>query len=121
MISYPPRRDACSYVSCCVQRFACIAAALAIAFSTEENAMAQNRDPQAVFEYAEQREETGVDTHFGPTAIDRIFDPFKCFDAKMEAVGGPQILGLYAPIWQTGTQAGVSDLLSQSLNMQRTV
>ena len=35
----------------------------------------------------------------------------------MEAVGGPQILGLYAPIWQTGTQAGVSDLLSQSLNI----
>ena len=35
----------------------------------------------------------------------------------MEAVGGPQILGLYAPIWQTGTQSGVSDLLSQSLNL----
>ena len=35
----------------------------------------------------------------------------------MEAVGGPTFLGLYAPIWQTGTQTGISDLLSQSLNI----
>lgn len=84
---------------------------------TEGAATAQNRDPQAVFEYAEQREETGVDTHFGPSFIDRVFDPFKCFDTKLEEVGGPQILGLYAPMWQVGTQSGVSDLLSQSVNL----
>lgn len=117
MISCPPSQDARSFVSCCVRWSACVAAALAIAFLTEEPATAQNRDPQAVFERAEQLEERGVDTHFGPTAIDRLFDPFKRFDEKMEAVGGPQILGLYAPIWQTGTQAGVSDLLSQSVNI----
>ena len=94
-----------------------LVAALTIAWFGESTVTAQNRDPKEVFERSEQLEERGVDTHFGPSVIDRVFDPFKYLDQKMEAAGGPQILGLYAPIWQTGTQKGVSDLLSQSVNI----
>ena len=103
MFPTTPSRSAFSFAfRWCV----CIATVAAIAFISEQNATAQNRDPQAVFEYAAQQEERGVDTHFGPSVIDRAFDPFKCFDAKMAEVDGPQILGLYAPLWQTGTQTG---------------
>ena len=90
---------------------------MTIALFGARTATAQNRAPDEVFQRAEQLEEAPVDTHFGPSVIDRVFEPLKCFDEKMEAVGGPQILGLYAPIWQSGTQTGASDLLSQSLNI----
>ena len=114
-----PNRSHCAYGLVAglspLRRIGAVFVAVVILFFAAGLAKAQNRDPQAVFDYAEQREETGVDTHFGPTVIDRIFDPFKCCDEKMEEVGGPQVIGLYAPIWQTGTQSGVSDLLSQSL------
>ena len=92
-------------------------AIVTVAWVGESTATAQNRAPDEVFERAEQFEERDVDTHFGPSMVDRVFDPFKCFDEKMETVGGPQFLGLYAPIWQTGTQSGTSDLLSQSVNI----
>ena len=91
--------------------------ALAVCFCPSKDAVGQIRDPEAIFEYAEQREETRIDTHLGPNIVDRLFQPFKRCDERMESVGGPQIVGLYAPIWQTGTQSGVSDLLSQSLNL----
>lgn len=81
------------------------------------NAKAQNRDPEAVFQRAEQQEATQVDTHFGSGVVDKLFARFERFDTQIEAVGGPKILGLYSPIWQTGTQPGVDDLLSQSLNI----
>jgi len=94
-----------------------VAAVFGVLLAAEDIATAQIRDPEAIFEYAEQLEEAEVDTHFGPSVFDRVFAPFKRFDAKMEEVGGPEIVGLYAPIYQTGTQSGTSDLLSQSLNL----
>lgn len=99
------------------RKFSCCVAVLALVFSSREPATAQNREPQAVFERGEQREEHGVDTHFGPSFVDRIIAPLKRHDAKREAGGGPQILGLYAPTWQTGSQTGISELLSQSVNL----
>ena len=86
MFSRSPRQRACLSAT---HWFACIATAVAVTFVTEQTASAQNRDPQAVFEYAEQLEERGVDTHFGPSVIDRIFDPLKCWDEKMETAGLP--------------------------------
>mgnify|MGYP001546182656 FL=1 len=96
---------------------ACIAVALAICLCPGKDALGQNRDPEAVFERAEQREKTRIDTHCGPSVIDHLLQPFRRWDEKMEAIGGPQIVGLYAPIWQTGTQSGTSDLFSQSFNL----
>jgi porin len=101
----------------CALRATCIGVVFAISFLTTEVATAQIRDPESIFEYAEELEETRVDTHFGPSIIDRVFEPLKRFDAKMEEVGGPEVVGLYAPIWQTGTPPGISDLFSQSLNI----
>lgn len=101
----------------CLRRLIWLFAPLAVALACASAATAQNRAPDEVFERAGVLEERGVDTHLGSSGIDRAFDPFKSFDAKMEEVGGPQILGLYAPIWQSGTQAGTSDLFSQSLNI----
>jgi len=103
-----------------VRRIAGLAGALvllAVFFYPSKDAVGQIRDPEAIFEYAQQHEETRIDTHFAPNIIDRLFRPFKRFDERMESLGGPQIVVLYAPIWQTGTQSGVSDLLSQSFNL----
>ena len=53
-----------------------------------------------------------------PTVIDRVFEPHDDWRAKSEAAGGPTFLGLYAPIWQTGTQRGDDDnMISQSFNI----
>jgi porin len=119
MIRHPRQwRDGYFFVSCWIPRFACLATVITITFLSEDSANAQNRAPDEVFERAEQLEETGVDTHFGPSCIDRVFYPFRCFDAKMEAVGGPTFLGLYAPMWQGGTQGSRNDqMMSQSLNL----
>ena len=103
---------------CWAGRFAGLAVVCSIALPTIETATAQNRDPQAVFERAEQREETGVDTHLCPNHIDCLFESLARFDANMAAAGGPSILGLYAPIWQVGTQGGPDNqMISQSLNL----
>ena len=102
---------------CPIARVAWIVFMLAICLCAGKDAVGQIRDPEAIFEYAEQREQTRIDTHFGPNIVDRLFQPFRQFDERMESVGGPQIVGLYAPIWQTGTQSGVNDLLSQSFNL----
>ena len=76
MTAYPPQiRSIHCFVSGWSLSFACLAFALAVL--SEETATAQNRDPQVVFEYAEQLEQRGVDTHFGPSVIDRVFEPFK--------------------------------------------
>jgi hypothetical protein len=84
----------------------------------QRSATAQLRDPQAVFENEAQREDQPSDTHFGPNCIDRLFAPLKACDDRREAAGGPTFLGLYAPIWQAGTQRGSDNsTLSQSLNV----
>lgn len=107
-----------SFVGRWLPQFVAMFIATTISLLVADRATAQNREPQAVFERAEQREEVGVDTHFGPSVVDRLFDPFKCFDTKMEAVGGPTFLGLYAPMWQGGTQGGQRDqMISQSVNL----
>ena len=75
---------------------------MAVCLYPSEVAVGQVRDPEAIFESAEKREETRIDTHLGPNIVDHLFQPFKRFDERMESVDGPQIVGLYAPIWQTG-------------------
>ena len=112
------RRDVHSFVWRYVLRVPLFAVTFALGLLTGENATAQNRDPQAVFERTEQLEEAGVDAHFGPNCVDRLFDPFRCLDAKLDAAGGPTFLGLYAPMWQGGTQRGPNDqMISQSVNL----
>jgi porin len=100
-----------------IPRFACFATAFAILLTASESVMAQVRAPDEIFAEAERLEETRVDTHLGPSCIDRAFAPFKCMDTKLEEMGGPQLVGLYAPIWQGGTQRGHDNMISQSLNI----
>jgi porin len=95
---------------------ACLSIGTAILSFNPQSAVAQSQDPVAIFERAEQLEEKGIDTHFGPSCIDRLFDPSRCIDAKLEACGGPTFFGLYSPMWQVGTQGGPqNNMLSQSL------
>jgi len=98
-------------------RFILVLVSMVICFGTGNRASAQIRDPEAIFESAERREETRIDTHCGPNFVDRLFEPLRTLDQHLEKAGGPQIVGLYAPIWQTGTQSGINDLLSQSFNL----
>ena len=96
----------------------CLAAVVVIACLATDIASAQLRDPEAVFDRAEQIEETGVDTHLGPTFIDDLLEPLANCRDNLANEGGPSFLALYAPIWQTGTQGGRKDnLLSQSFNL----
>ena len=108
-------RRAYSIVAWRMTQFLCFAITSTIVFSVE-SATAQNREPQAVFERAEQREQTGVDTHLFPSFVDLVF-PHNCCHAKSEAARGPEILGLYAPIWQIGTQDGPDNTFTQSFNL----
>jgi len=84
----------------------------------EKTATAQDREPEAVFERAEQLEEMGVDTHFGPSFYDRLVAPHNDCCTNPESKDGPEFLGLYAPIWQIGTQDGPNNnMISQSFNL----
>ena len=113
-----PRRHATSVGTRWATRFVFLGAVLAIAVCAENRAIAQNRDPEAVFERAERREDTGVDTHVGATCIDRLLEPLANARDNLNDAGGPNFLGLYAPIWQTGTQRGDDDnMISQSFNL----
>ena len=93
-------------------------ATLLISLFVVGNATAQNRDPEAVFQRAEQREEKGVDTHCPGGFADRLLDRLKNCSDRFENAGGPSVLGLYAPIWQIGTHGGSNNnMISQSLNL----
>ena len=110
--------DGCSIELFHATRLACLAAALAGVLMASESATAQNRAPDEVFERAEQFEERGADTHFGPNVTDRFFDPFCRLDGNLEAACWPTFLGLYAPIWQTNSHGGPDDnMISQSVNL----
>jgi len=112
------RRYADSGVSCRVLRLACIATLFAMAIFAADEATAQNREPEEVFDRAEQREEMGVDTHFCPSCIDRLLEPVADCRDELKGEGGPDFLALYAPIWQAGTQGGRHDqMVSQSFNL----
>ena len=68
MFTFPARaKDIASFLSTWTLRVVCIGIAFVVVLLAEKKATAQNRAPDKVFERAEQREETGVDTHFGPT------------------------------------------------------
>ena len=95
-----------------------IVTVLAILPLTANIATAQIHDPETIFNRAEEREETPFDVHLPRNCVDPLFEPFKCFDRRMEECGGPIFLGLYAPIWQAGSQGGEhSQMISQSLNL----
>jgi len=72
-----------------LRRVLWLSAASLISLVAAANASAQNRDPEEVFDRAQRQEAMGVDTHFGPSGVDRVIDRFKCFDAKLGAAGGP--------------------------------
>ncbi|TWT84550.1 Porin AaxA precursor [Planctomycetes bacterium CA13] len=101
-----------------MRRIACLAVILSMHCITAMDARGQNRDPEAVFERAEQLELMGVDTHwYGGCFADCLSDLKRASD-NLERSGGPSLIGLYAPIWQFGTQGGnKSNMLSQSFNL----
>jgi porin len=101
-----------------VQRRVWSVATLLISLFAADNASAQNRDPEAVFERAEQLEATGVDSHCFGGCFDDCLGDLKRASDNLEQAGGPSLLGLYAPMWQVGTQGGNnSNMFSQSFNL----
>ena len=82
-------------------------AILLISLFVADSATAQNRDPEAVFQRAEQLEAKGVDTHCRGGRADSLLERLKNCSDRLENAGGPSFLGLYAPIWQIGTQGNL--------------
>lgn len=107
-----------SRLAVCIRRIAYLAVMLSMHCITAMDARGQNRDPEAVFERAEKLDSMGVDTHCPGGCFDDLLGDLKRASDNLEQAGGPSLLGLYAPMWQVGTQGGNnSNMLSQSFNL----